>query len=134
MRIDAARRIEPHHLRHEGFVLEDHVARDAARPQNLLAVIDVVQEGVERPHALLDAGRKPPPFEGGEDARHDIEGDEAFGGLFGAIDGKGDALAAEQFFGFFQGPLDIGPWRGSSSIDGRAHRARAPGRLPGSSH
>ena len=108
MRIDAARRIEPHHFRHEGFILQDHVARDAPRPQDFLAMIDIVQESVERPHALFDPGRQPAPFGGGENARHDIEGDQPFRGLFGAIDRKGDALPAEQSFGLFEGSFDIG--------------------------
>ena len=58
-------------------------------------MIDVMQEGVERAHALLDADGEPAPFGGGEDARDDIEGDQPFGGLFLAIDREGDAEPAE---------------------------------------
>ena len=63
---------------------------------DLLAVIDVVHEGVERAHALLDAGRQPAPFGRRDDARDDVEGDEPLGRLVVAVDGEGDAGAAEQ--------------------------------------
>ena len=55
--VDAARRPDPDHLGQEGLVLGDQLARHAAGAQDLLAVIDVVEEGVERLHALLDALR-----------------------------------------------------------------------------
>ena len=97
--IDAARRIDAHHLRHEGGVLDDDVCRDAPCPQDFLTVIDVVDEGVERPHPLFDAGRKPAPFRGRKHPGNDVEGDEAFGGFVVAIDGEGDALAAETALG-----------------------------------
>ncbi len=76
-------------------------------PQDFLAVIEIVDEGVERPHPLLDAGRQLAPFSGGEDARNDVEGDEPFGGLVVAIDREGDALAAEDRLGLLQRPLDV---------------------------
>ena len=74
MGIDPARRHHPHHLRHEGLILDDKLVRDAARPQNFLTVIEVVDEGVERAHPLLDPGGEPAPLGGGEDARDDDEG------------------------------------------------------------
>ena len=71
----------------------------AAGAQDFLAVVDVVEEGVERLDALLDALRQPPPFGAGDDARHDVEGDQPLGGLLLAIDGEGDAGLAEDTFG-----------------------------------
>ena len=62
-------------------------------------MIDVVEEGVERLDALLDPLRQPPPFRPGNDPGHYVEGDQPFGGLLLAIDGKCDARLAEDAFG-----------------------------------
>ena len=62
-------------------------------------MIDVVEEGVERLHPLLDAEGEPVPFGFRHDARNEIEGDEALGCLFLAVDIEGDAGAPEEAFG-----------------------------------
>ena len=67
--------------------------------QDFLAVVDVVEEGVERLDALLDALRQPAPFGARKNARHDVEGDQPLGRLFLAIDGEGDAGLAEDALG-----------------------------------
>ncbi len=59
----------------------DQLLGDLARLDDLLAVIDVVDEGVERAHALLDALGQPAPLRAGYDARNDIEGDEPLSGF-----------------------------------------------------
>ena len=107
VRIDAARRLHAHHLRHEGRVLDDQVLGHAAGPDDLLAMIDVVHEGVERAHALLDAGGEAAPLGGAQDARDDVEGDEALGGGIVAVDGEGDAGAAEQRLGVVALALEV---------------------------
>ena len=89
---------------------------NAPGAQDLLAVIDVMQEGVEGAHPLLDADCKPAPFGSREDARDDVEGDEALRGLLGAIDGEGDAEPAEYGLGFLQRALDIGLAEGSDPV------------------
>ena len=98
-RVDAARRLDAHHLRHEGRVLDDQLLGDAAGLDDLLAMVDVVHEGVERAHALLDAGCEPAPLRRAQDARDDVEGDEPLGRRLVAVDGEGDAGAAEQRLG-----------------------------------
>lgn len=62
-------------------------------------MIDVVQKRIQRLHALLDTERQPAPFLAGDDAGHDVEGDEALGGLLLAINGEGDAGFAEDALG-----------------------------------
>ena len=79
----------------------------AAGPDDLLAVVDVVHEGVERAHALLDAGGEAAPFGRAQDARDDVEGDEALGGRVVAVDGEGDAGAAEQRLGVLALALEV---------------------------
>ena len=93
--VDAERRLDANHLGHEGRVGDDQFLGDLARLDDLLAVIDVVHEGVERAHALLDAGRQTAPFGRRDDARNDVEGDEPLGRFIAAVDGEGDAGAAE---------------------------------------
>ena len=70
-------------------------------------MIDVMQEGVEGAHPLLDADCQLAPFGSREDARDDVEGNEPLGGLLCAIDGEGDAEPSEDAFGFLQRALDI---------------------------
>ena len=62
-------------------------------------MVDVVEEGVERLDALLDALRQAAPFGAGDDARHDVEGDQPLGRFCLAIDGEGDAGLAEDALG-----------------------------------
>ncbi len=76
MAVDVFRRCKADHGGQEGLVAVDQIGRHAAGANNLLAVIDVEKKGVERPHALLDAAFKLPPFRCRYDARHQVEGDQ----------------------------------------------------------
>ena len=93
--VDAARRLHPDHLAEIGVVAGDHLHRQAPRPDDLLTVVDVVQEGVERAYPLLDTLRQLGPFAGRDDARHDVERDQPLARLGLAIDVEGDAGQAE---------------------------------------
>lgn len=81
-------RMAEHVLRRNDFCL-----------QNLLAVIDVVEEGVERPDPLLQSGFESLSFDRRDDARNDVAGDGSLGAGFFAVDRKGDADAMEQCVG-----------------------------------
>ena len=70
--------------------------------------VDVVDESVDRPHPLLEPGREPRPFARGEDARDDVERDDPLGRLLVAIDGEGDAEAAEGGFGGLLAAVQLG--------------------------
>ena len=98
--VDAERRLDADHLGHEGAVLDDQLLGDALGLQDLLAVVDVVHEHVERAHALLDAGAQTPPLGARDDARHDVERDQALGRFVLAVDVEGDTGAPEQALGF----------------------------------
>ena len=54
-------------------------------------MIDVVQERVQRRHALLHARLQPPPLGGGDDARDAVERQDAVDRAGLGIDGEGDA-------------------------------------------
>ena len=110
MGVDAAGRGEVHHLLPERLILQDQAGRDDAGLQDALPVIDIGQEGVERPHPLLQPGRERAPFGGGDDPRNDVEGDEALRVAALAIHREGDAQAAEQQFGLGGFFLQGGQW------------------------
>ena len=97
--IDTARRLHPDHLRQEGVVAADHFRRNAPRLDDLLRVVDVVQEGVDRAHPLFDAARQAVPLCPRNDARDNVKRDQPFFGLGLAIDVEGDAGEAEQLLG-----------------------------------
>jgi hypothetical protein len=99
VRIDAGGRANPDHLGQESLVLRNELLRNSSCAENFLAVVDVVEKGVERLHPLFDALREAAPFRAGDDPRHDVEGDKPLGRLLLAIDGKGDAGLAEDAFG-----------------------------------
>jgi hypothetical protein len=66
---DLPRRRDADHLGQEGGVLIDQRLGHDAGAQDLAAVIDVLQEGVERAGALDDAALERAPFLGAEDPR-----------------------------------------------------------------
>ena len=62
-------------------------------------MVDVVNERVERAHALLQAALEPDPLFERQHAGHDVEGDQALGAFVLAVDGERDADAVEQGIG-----------------------------------
>lgn len=59
-------------------------------------MIDVVDEGVERPDALLQAGLETGPFLGRKDPGHDVEGDQALGSFLLAVYRESDPDPVEE--------------------------------------
>jgi hypothetical protein len=64
--------------------------------EDLLLVVDVVEEGVERLHPLPQAGLQRLPLGRRDDARDDVEGDQALGAGLLAVDREGDADAVKR--------------------------------------
>ena len=98
--VDAAGDVDPLHLRAVLGVTKHLFRGDDARLEDLLVVVNVVEKGVQRAHALLQAALELDPFIQGQDAGNDVEGDESFGTLFLAVNRKSDAHAMEQGVGF----------------------------------
>ncbi len=98
MDVDVVRHILAIHFGTEYRVLEDQVVGNDVGAEDVAAVIDVVQEHVQRAHPLLQALLKQGPFLGRDDSRDHVEGDQPFLGRGVAIDGEGDADPAEQQF------------------------------------
>ncbi len=96
MNPDAARRAAALHLGHIVGIGQDQFGRDDPGLQTFLRAIDVGEEEVDRANPLGEPGLQPRPFGRADDARHDVERDQAFAGFRVAIDGEGDPHAAEE--------------------------------------
>ena len=96
MGVDPARRADPDHLRQVGRVAGNHRGGQATRPDDFLLVVDVIEEGVDRPDTLFDAARQLRPFGSRNDPRDDVEGYEPLFGLRPPVDVEGDAGQAKE--------------------------------------
>ena len=96
VRIHLVGQVQPDHRDLVGVVGEHLLGRDHAGLEDLLLVVDVVQEPVERRHALLQALREHFPFGVGNDARDRVERDQPLGAGLVAIDRESNADAVEQ--------------------------------------
>ena len=99
MGIDLVRRLDAVHLGPIGRVEQHEVRRHEPCLDDLLVVIDVVEEDVDRLHPLDAAALDKLPFGAVEDTRDQVEGDQPLGRAAVGIDGEGDAEAAEQLLG-----------------------------------
>ena len=104
VRVDAARHVDALHLGTVLGVVHHLLERHQAGLQDRLLVVDVVDEAVERGDALAQAALHLSPFVGRDDARNQVEGDQALGAVavlvLRAVDREGDADAAEDDFRF----------------------------------
>src|SRR6266550_197601 len=91
--VNVLRDVEVHELRPEMRRLPDVILGNHAIAQNRLAVIDVVQEEVERGDSLFQTAFDFLPFRGGDNSRNQIEGKNSLGPLRIAINSESDALA-----------------------------------------
>ena len=90
--IDVARHSEPHHFAAEMLAGIDQMARNDAVFQNPLLPVDVLQIEVERHHALRESALDHVPFGAGDNARHQVEGEEPLRSAAVAVNREGDAL------------------------------------------
>jgi hypothetical protein len=98
--VDVARDIHAHHFLAELRVLQHLVGRDLAGAQDVLLVVDVVDEVIQRLHALAQAGFEMAPFGRRDDARNDVERNQPLGAGVVPIDGERDTDAPEHQVGF----------------------------------
>ncbi len=102
VRVHVARHVHADHLGTELRVVDHLVARHDAGLQDLLVVVDVVDEPVERQHPLGQALFHVAPLVRRDDARDLVERDQALGALAGvlvAIHRERDADPPEDQFG-----------------------------------
>ena len=91
--VNVSRDVEVHELRPETGRLPDVILGNHAIAQNRLAVIDVVQEEVERGDSLFQTPLDFLPFFGGNNSRNQIEWKNSFRPLGVAINSESHALA-----------------------------------------
>jgi hypothetical protein len=103
VRINAVGHVHPHHFGAELGIALDLLARHHAGLEDLLVVVDVMDEAVQRRDPLHQAFFHAAPLVRGNDARDQVKGDQALGAravlVLGAIDGKRDADTAEDHLG-----------------------------------
>ena len=105
--IDIAGRGHADHIGQIGLIIGDQLPRHLAGPQDFLPMVNVMKERVQRTHPLLDTARKLAPFAGRQNARDNIERNEALFGLFASVHVERDAGAAKKPFRLFR--LSIEP-------------------------
>jgi hypothetical protein len=78
-RIDVTGHIDALHLGAVLGVVEHLLGGNVSGLEDFLVVVDVVDEAVQRLDALAQAGFRSRPLLGGNDARNDVEGNQALG-------------------------------------------------------
>ena len=96
VRVDAAGRIDADHLAAEVAGAEDERARDPAVPEDLLLVVDVVEEEVERLHPLDEAALDVDPLGARDHARDQVEREDPLEPFLLAVDREADSLVQER--------------------------------------
>ena len=89
----------PDHLAPEVPRAEDEVGRHDPGLEDLLAVVDVGEEEVERAEPLLEAALDHLPLVGRHDPGHEVEREDAVGAGVVAVDREPDALRQEEGVG-----------------------------------
>ena len=119
VRIDVARHLDACHLGAVLGVVQHQVRRDEARTQDVLAVVDIVDEAVERRHALHQPALHARPLLRRNDARHQVERDQSLVAraalVLVSIHGEGDAHTPEDHLGL-----------GAAGLHGLGRLARQP--------
>ena len=105
MGIDAGRYVQSFHLGAELSVVEHLLGWNALGLEDVLIVIDIVQESIERLDPLTQPLLQLPPFLRRDDAGNDIEGNQTFLASFLPIDSESDphAMKGDIRLGAFAG-------------------------------
>ena len=88
------------HFRPVLRVAQDLFLRDDAGTEDVLRMVDIADEGVQGLDALTQSARKKLPLAGRDDARNDVERNQALGTAFFAINSEGDPDPVKQRIGF----------------------------------
>ncbi len=99
VRVNAAGHVDALHLRAVLRIAEHLLGGNHAGLQNLLVVVDVVNEGIERPDPLFQTALETNPFLERQHAGHDVERDQPLRTLFLSVNRESDADPVEQGIG-----------------------------------
>jgi hypothetical protein len=100
VRVNAGGDVDALHFGPVLGIAEDLLGGNNAGTDDVLPVVDIVQEHVQRLDPLRQATLQHGPFMRRNDARNDVEGDQAFGARIVAVDSERDADTAEAQVGF----------------------------------
>ena len=93
--IDVLGDIESHEFPAEMFCSQNIVGRDDPILEDLLVMINIVKEVIQRSDALDKTFLDHLPLAVGNDPRHQIEGEDPLGPLIVVVDGEGDPASHE---------------------------------------
>ena len=85
--------------------------------EDLLLVVEVVQEEVQRRDPLDEAGLKARPFAGRDDSRDQVEREDPLGALRVIVDGEGHAAPQEGEVDRCAPPFKLGERKGAQPLD-----------------
>jgi len=106
--VGAVRQVDAAHDRLEVGVAEDQFRRDHSVGEDLLVVVDVVQQVVQRGDPLPDPGLDGRPIGRGQHTRDAIEGQHSVRRVALRIHREGDAQVAQLGIGVRSAPLQLG--------------------------
>ncbi len=96
----AARRPQPAQLGHEELGAQHEVGGDRRLARRIFCVaVHVVEERAQRGDPLGQPALDPRPLVGGDDARHEADGEDLLGAPLVRVDREGDALVVERQLG-----------------------------------
>src|SRR5205807_6962414 len=98
-RVDAAGEGKADQLRPEPSRAHHQVGRKGAVAEDQPAVVEVLQEVIERLDPLRQAALDPLPGPSADDPRDEVEGKDLLDPLVVLVDGEGDAVVAEAALG-----------------------------------
>jgi hypothetical protein len=107
MRPDVVGRVSADHFGAELRIAQRQLFGDFPVRNDSARAVNIVQKRIDGKDALLQARAQPGPFARRQDARHNVERDDAFIGLCFAIDREGDAQLAEHGFRCLLPPLQF---------------------------
>ncbi len=116
---NAAGRIPADALLAKGLCRQDDIAWHDEVLEDLLAVVEVIDEEVQRVDALLEALFQAGPLGGRDDARHDVEGEDLLQPRLLPIDIESDAHLHQGALG---AGLPGGQFAGRQRLDGAGER------------
>src|SRR4051812_20228969 len=108
--INVMRHAVPVHLRPEHRVLKYQILRHHSRLENVASAVHVSDVEVERLDPLFEAAAQEIPLSGRQDARQNVEGDQALLDLGLAVNGEGNSDAAKQKFGLAAAVVEDVRW------------------------
>jgi hypothetical protein len=125
---DPPRRIECRDLRHVGGRRSDDETRDHVVLKDLLVVIDIVDEFVQRVDALAQPALDEIEVVGGQDARDHVEGEDALGPRLVTADGECDSHREQRLLGRLLPSFELTFWELPDQIDEQLGPGARPSR------